>query len=182
MSVRTATCACGGVVLEMTGPPIVTATCYCTSCRTAGQRLATLPGAAPIVEADGGTEYLVCRKDRMRCLQGAGALRAHRLTPASRTRRVVASCCNTAMFAEFTSGHWLSLYRRRFPAEQRPPVAMRVMTGDRLPGVEFADTLPSHAAQSGSFMWRLLLAWAAMGFRRPRIDYVTGTIEVPPQG
>ncbi len=80
------------------------------------------------------------------------------------------------MFLDFTAGHWVSFYRDRFPPDARPPVALRVMTRDRRPGVEFTDALPSYNGQTGGFMARLLLAWAAMGFRTPRIDWVHGDI------
>jgi hypothetical protein len=80
------------------------------------------------------------------------------------------------MFLDFTGGHWVSFYRGRFPTDTRRPVDLRVMTRDRRPGVEFADTLPSYPGQTGGFVWKLLLAWAAMGFRTPRIDWVHGTI------
>jgi hypothetical protein len=172
----TVTCACGQVALAATGWPIFTAACHCRSCRTAGERLEALPGAPPIIATDGGTELVLWRKDRVRCLRGAELLREFRLNPGSKTRRVVAGCCNAAMFLDFTAGHWVSFYRDRFLPDIRPPVELRVMTRDRRPGVEFTDALPSYAGQTGGFMRRLLLAWAAMGFRTPRIDWVHGTI------
>ena len=51
------------------------------------------------------------------------------------------------------------------------------MIADRRTGVEFNDALPSHRKQSGGFMWRLLVAWVAMGFRAPKLDYVKGTLD-----
>ena len=72
------------------------------------------------------------------------------------------------MFADFTKGHWLSLYRNRFPAGA-PPVEMRVMTKDRRNGVALADDLPNHEGYPGKFMLKLVAAWIAMGFRRPEI-------------
>ena len=171
---RAVTCTCGQVALAATGRPIFTAACHCRSCRTAGERLETLPGAPPIVATDGGTELVLWRKDRVRCLRGAELLREFRLKPESKTRRVVAVCCNSAMFLDFTAGHWLSLYRQRFAPSDRLPVALRVMTKDRREGVEFTDSLPGYAAQTGRFMWPLFLAWAAMGFRTPQVDFVKG--------
>jgi hypothetical protein len=175
--VRTASCACGRVAFEADGAPIVSAVCYCESCQKAGQRLEALPGAARMLEEDGGTSFVLLRKDRVRCMRGQEALREHRLKPDSATRRVVAACCNSAMFLEFQNGHWLSVYARRIPAEDRPPLDMRVMTADRRAGVPFADGLPSYRKHSGRFMWRLLSAWAAMGFRAPKVDYVKGGID-----
>jgi hypothetical protein len=80
------------------------------------------------------------------------------------------------MFLEFEKGHWLSLYRQRFAASDRPALEMRVMTGDRRAGFERKDDMPSYASHSGRFMWKLLSAWIAMGFRAPKIDYVKGGV------
>ncbi|MCG6856649.1 MAG: hypothetical protein LJE67_01125 [Salaquimonas sp.] len=90
----------------------------------------------------------------MRCLQGAECLGEHRLKPDSPTRRVVATCCNTAMFADFTKGHWISIYRDRLNL----------------------DGVPTDK-RSVSFVLRLVGAWVAMAFRAPRIDYVKGRID-----
>lgn len=168
----TATCACGGVRLEAVGAPIVTAACYCASCREAGARFEAVAGAPPVREADGSTACLLFRKDRVRCVAGAERLSAHRLNPASKTRRVVATCCHAPIFLEFTGGHWLTLYRQRIAPAERPPIEMRVMTRDRAADAAPADGLPDHAGHSGRFLWRLLAAWIAMGFRSPRIAYV----------
>ncbi len=171
--VRTASCRCGAVAFEAVGAAIVTAACYCTSCQEAGRRIAELAGAPPVLRADGGTDFVLQRKDRVRCIRGGERLHEHRLKPGSPTRRMVAGCCNSAMFLEFSKGHWLSLYRDRL-SEGAPPVEMRVMTADRREGVDLPDDVPSYATHSGKFMWKLLSAWAAMGFRTPKVDGVPG--------
>lgn len=167
-----ARCRCGQVVIEATGKPIVTTACYCASCQEAGRQFADLPGASPVLNGDGGTDYILFRKDRVRLLKGAKLLREYRLTPETKTRRVVATCCNTPMFVEFTAGHWLTFYKAGFPPEDRPPLEMRVMTGDRSAGIELDNSVPNYAKHSGKFMLKLLGAWAAMGFRAPKIDLV----------
>jgi hypothetical protein len=170
-------CRCGDVMLETSGRPIIACACYCTSCRTAGERLQSRAGAPAILEPDGGTEFVLFRKDRVRFLGGTERLREFRLTPTAKTRRVIAACCNTPMFLEFQNGHWLSLYRQRMPVAAQPRLELRTMTRDRLPGVEFQDTLPSYATQSVGFMFRLLTAWVAMRFRSPSIDFVNGSLD-----
>ncbi len=165
-NILTASCRCGQVAFEAIGDPITTAICHCTSCQAAGRRIEALPGAAPILDAGGGTAFALYRKDRVRCTQGGERLEDHRLTADAPTRRVVATCCNSAMFLEFAKGHWLSMYRDRF-GDAAPPIEMRVMTRDRPDGVTLPDDLPNHATHSGRFMWKLLTAWAAMGFRAP---------------
>jgi hypothetical protein len=171
-----ATCRCGEVVLEAREQPIVSVACYCASCQAAGRQLEALVDAAPMLEEDGGTSFILFRKDRIRFRNGKELLREHRLTPDSTTRRVVAACCNSAMFLEFTNGHWLSLYGRRVPPDDRPRLEMRVMARDRKPGVEFNDLVPSYRTHSGKFMFRLFSAWAAMGFKAPRIGLAEGAL------
>jgi hypothetical protein len=86
------------------------------------------------VAEDGGTDYVLYRKDRVRCVQGGGLLEERRLKSDSPARRMYARCCNTAMFVDFTKGHWLTVYRGRLP-ENVPPATMRLMTAERPEGV-----------------------------------------------
>jgi hypothetical protein len=165
-----ATCRCGKVKLEALGRPILTASCYCASCQEAGRRFEQLPSAPPVLNAGGGTDCLLYRKDRVQCVTGHEHLDEHRLKSESPTRRVLATCCNSAMFADFTKGHWLTLYRNRFPASA-PPVEVRVMTRDRREGVALDDDVPNSAGYPAKFMLKLIAAWIAMGFRRPEITW-----------
>jgi hypothetical protein len=163
-----AICRCGNVKLQTVGRPILTACCYCASCQEAGHRFEQQASAPPVLNPEGGTDYVLVRKDRVQCLTGQEHLREHRLKPDSPTRRVIATCCNSAMFLDFSKGHWLTMYRNRFPAGA-PPVEMRVMTKDRRDGVVLADDLPNYDTHSGKSMLRLIAAWIAMGLRRPEI-------------
>ena len=166
-----ASCRCGAVTLEAVGAPIVSAACYCTSCQEAGRRIELLPGAPSVLDADGGTAYILHRKDRVRCVTGGARLEEHRLKSGATTRRMVANCCNSAMFLEFTKAHWLSLYRGRL-GENAPPLQMRTMTRDRRDGVELPGDVPNYATHSGRFMLKLLAAWIAMGLSRPKVEGV----------
>lgn len=170
-----AVCRCGEVEFETVGDPILSAACHCASCREAGHQFEALPEATPVSDAHGGTQFLLYRKDRVRCVKGEEYLKEYRLTPGSPTRRVLAKCCNSPMFLEFQNGHWLSMYRDRFSAAKAPSVDMRVMTRDCPAGVELPDDVPNHPTHSVKFMWRLLAAWAAMGFRAPKITYVSAS-------
>jgi hypothetical protein len=163
--------------MQTEGAPIMTVACYCKSCQQAARRLESLPGAPAVSEHDHGTHFVMHRKDRLQCLQGRDQLREHRLTPRSSTRRVLATCCNSAMFLEFEGGHWLSVYKNRFDPDEQPPIDMRTMTADRPSVAPFADDVPSPKTHSLAFMWRLFAAWLAMGFKSPKIDYVRGTID-----
>jgi hypothetical protein len=164
-----AVCQCGKVKLEAVGRPILTGSCYCTSCQEAGRRFEQLASAPPVLNPDGGTDFVLYRKDRVQCVKGQEYLEEHRLRPDSPTRRVVATCCNSAIFLDFTKGHWLTMYRDRFPTGA-PPLEMRFMTRERRVGVEVADDLPNYSGPSGKFMLKLMAAWIAMGFRRPEIS------------
>lgn len=161
-----AACQCGKVVIESALAPILVASCYCTDCQRAGRALEKMPSAAPVLDADGGTPFVVYRKDRITCAQGREHLAECRLTSGSPTRRVFATCCNSAMFLDFTKGHWLSLYRNRFGGSA-PPVEMRIMTNERRGDVVLWQDVPNYPGRPGSFMWKLIVTWAAMGFRRP---------------
>ena len=154
-------CRCGKVALAAQGRPILTSVCHCADCQAAGRLLEARAGAAPILDATGGVAYVLFRKDRVHCLRGREQLREHRLTAGTPTRRVVATCCNSFMFAEFTKGHWLSVVRDRIA--DGPAIARA----------------PAEETKSVTFLLRLIAAWARMGFRRPRIDYVQGALEDP---
>ena len=170
-------CRCGAVRLALHGPPILAAECHCASCRAAAQRLAALAGAPDVRAVNGGVPYVLYRKDRVRFLAGAERLREFRLTPAAKTRRVVASCCGTPLFTEFESGHWLSLFSSLWPEDTRPPPDIRTMTVDRPPGTVLDGSVPNARRHTASFMLKLLAAWVAMGFRTPKVPVQGGRAE-----
>ena len=164
------TCQCGKVMLELTGAPMLAAACYCTSCQRAGHEFEKLPSAPKVLDADGGTPVLLYRKDRVQCIKGLEHLEARRLRSDSPSRRVLATCCNSPMFGDFTKGHWLSLYRKRFCGSV-PPLQMRIMTKERPAGVVLSNDVPNYEGFSGKFALKLLASWIAMGFRKPDMGF-----------
>src|ERR1700694_3154659 len=72
-------CRCGKGKLEGVGRPILTASCYCASGQEAGSRFEQLPSAPPVLNPDGGTDYVLYRKDRVQCVTGQEYLEEHRL-------------------------------------------------------------------------------------------------------
>lgn len=170
------TCLCQQVSLQVQGKPILSAECLCSDCQSAGAALQRLPGAPSILDSNSATRFVLYRKDRVRCTKGREHLREHRLSVGSSTRRVVAACCNTPMFLEFAKGHWLSIYARLWPTESLPRLELRTMTRSRPKGVVLANDVPNPATHTFSFFAKLLCAWAAMGFRTPKIDWVSGDI------
>jgi hypothetical protein len=166
-----APCRCGKVELEIVGAPILRGICYCASCQEAGRLYRAAPGAESGLVEDGGSDYVLYRKDRVRCSQGGELLEERRLKPDSPTRRMYARCCSTAMFVDFTKGHWLTVYRGRLP-NNIPPATMRVMTAERPEGVILPDDMANYPGRSGKFILKLIGAWMAMGFRRPAVEGV----------
>jgi len=163
-----AACQCGQTAIELTGAPILNATCYCESCRTAGHQFERDLGAPQTVNANGGVEYCSYRKDRVKIARGAQNLREFRLKPDSPTRRVVALCCNSPMFVDFTPGHWLTIYRGRLPGTP-PRSQMLLMTRDKPEGTQLPAGIPAYETMPPGFIFKLIASWAAMGFRRPKI-------------
>lgn len=170
-------CACGQVQLQVEGAPIVSVECCCNSCRAAGARIQALPAARQVLETNGATRFVLYRKDRIRFLEGADHLKEFRLTPGAKTRRVVATCCNTPVFLEFEQGHWLSLYGCLWSTGTLPRLEMRTMTGDLPPGVVLPDDVPNGKSHSASFMFKLLGAWLRMGLRSPKIAVANGALQ-----
>jgi hypothetical protein len=168
-------CACGRVHLTVEKTPIASTECHCNSCRASAERLLALPHAPAFIEKNGGTRFVLYRKDRIHFTQGADLLKEFRLTPTSKTRRVVATCCNTPVFLEFHNGHWLSLYGCLWPAGALPPLELRTMTSDLPAGAMLDNKVPNAKQQSVSFFAKLLGAWIGMGFKVPKIS-VSGEI------
>ncbi|KFL31822.1 hypothetical protein JP75_07140 [Devosia riboflavina] len=163
-------CSCGRFEMVVTGEPFITTECHCNSCREAGGRMEKLPLARPMLEENGGTRFVLYRKDRAEITKGKELLRGYRLSDSAPTRRVVATCCNSPVFLEFKGGHWLSLYSSLWPEGQAPEPEIRTVTGDRGADVVLDDTVPAGTWQTMGFYGKLLTAWIAMGFKVPNID------------
>jgi hypothetical protein len=158
-----ARCACGRVELEAIGAPIARTVCYCDDCQVGARQIEALPNGRSVLDPDGGSAYLLYRKDRMRCAKGAELLRDYRIKSESPTRRVVASCCNSALFLDYQKGHWFSMYRGRFAGDV-PPLQMRMQTKSA-PGAVPND-VPSYSGYPPKFMAKLMLARVAMALLR----------------
>ena len=170
-------CACGQVRFTVDRGPMLSVECCCSSCRTTGGVMEKLPGAPRIVGPNGATHLVLYRKDRIHFTKGTALLKEYRLKPESPTRRIVANCCNTPICLDFTKGHWLSLYSCLWPAHTLPPIQMRTMTSDALEGTILSEEVPNHKRYALSFFAKLLSAWAAMGFKIPKV-FVNGTLQV----
>jgi hypothetical protein len=173
-------CRCGAVCLSLAGRPILTADCTCDSCRAAGAIFAKLPGGQPVLDDHGASRLVLFRKDRFACIAGEEQLREFRLRPDSPTRRIVATCCNSAMFLDFTKGHWVDLYGQLWLPAAMPQPELRTMTKDLPKGTMLPDNVPNAKRQSFTFFSKLIAAWIAMRFKTPKITFVRGELDVSP--
>lgn len=161
-----ATCACGEVEVRAFGKPIVSAACYCDDCQKGAAEIEALPNAPAVRDPDGGTAYTLYRNDRFECSRGAERLKRHKLKETSPTNRVVATCCNSAMFVNFDRGpHWISAYRARFHGDP-PPLQARICTKFKPDGVVLVDDVPSYNRFPPSFIIKLLATRIAMALGR----------------
>jgi len=161
----TAQCSCGKVSIDVTSPPISHNACYCNDCQLGAKRIEALPGAAPLMDSDGGTPFLDYRKDRVRQGDPEQLLHPFKLKESSTTERFVSTCCNSAMYLSFQGGHWVSLYRKRFKGDV-PPLERRLWTKYKRDDVTLPDDVPNHASYSLAFYGKLFVTWIAMMLRR----------------
>ena len=163
---RTARCSCGNVEIEAFGPPMMSVVCYCDSCQAGSRQIEALTNALPILGPDGGTAYILYRKDRIQYSKGAELLKGYQIEEHSTTSRVVATCCNSAMVMRFDDAkHWVPVYRARFPGDL-PPLQWRICTKFKPEHAEIPTDVPSSAMYPAGFMWKLLTSKMAMLFGR----------------
>ena len=157
-----ARCTCGQVEIAAWGKPIASVICHCDDCQAAGLALAALPDAPVLLDAAGGTGNVLYRKDRVQVTKGGHLLEAHKLTPESKTSRMVARCCNAPMAITFEDArHWVPLYRDRL-AGAVPPVQWRICTKFAPPGAAMPDDVPTHDMYPFGMMAGLALSAVAM--------------------
>lgn len=97
-------CQCGAVECTAQGRPFLSAVCYCDDCQEAARQIAATGNGPPVADPDGGTGLCLIRDDRFRIERGADLLKPHRLEPDSATSRMIAACCNSALFLSFSDG------------------------------------------------------------------------------
>lgn len=141
--------------MTLAGKPIASVACYCDDCQAGSHQLEALPGALPILDAAGGTEYTLFRKDRMGIVRGGELLQGKKIRPNTATNRVVASCCNAAMMVTFDDiRHWSPVYRARL-GESAPALEWRICTKFKPEGAQIPRDVPSFAMYPLAFMVRL---------------------------
>ncbi|MDN3525940.1 DUF6151 family protein [Halomonas sabkhae] len=158
-------CTCGAVELEVTGSPILGAACHCDDCQAGARQVEQLDNAPSILDAAGGTPYLLYRKDRVRCPRGDENLVEYKLKSTSPTSRIVAGCCNTFMYLDFQRGHWLSMHRAQF-VDASWPLQVRIQTRFKPEGSTMPDNVPAYSAYPFKLIGKLVAARLAMLFKR----------------
>lgn len=160
-----ARCACGNVEIEALGEPITSIVCYCDTCQMGSRQIEALPNAAPILGPDGGTAYILFRKDRVKYAKGAELLSGYK-DEKTGTRRVFATCCNSAMVMQLGDAmHWVPVYRDRVQGDV-PPVQWSICTKYKPEGAAIPADVPSSPMYPAGFMWKLLSSRFAMLFQR----------------
>jgi len=142
-NIRQLSCQCGRVRCQATGAPIASIVCYCDDCQEGARRIEGLKQAPAFRDPYGGTPLLTYRDDRFECVSGQELLVGYRLSDNAPTRRMVASCCNSAIFLKFEPGFWVSTYRARFEAGDLPPIEMRNQVKHRQAGTPLPDDVPT---------------------------------------
>jgi hypothetical protein len=160
---RIARCSCGSVEIEARGTPITSAVCYCDSCQEGSRQIEALTNAAPILTPDGGTPYILFRKDRITYSRGVELLKGYKVDEKSPTSRVVATCCNSAMVMRFDDAkHWVPVYRARFQVDDLPPLQWRICTKFKPENAEIPTDIPSSSMYPAGFLWQLLTSKISM--------------------
>jgi hypothetical protein len=135
---------------------------YCDSCQKGSHQIETLANAVRVLGSDGGTAYILYRKDRINYLKGAELLKEYKIEDRSTTSRVVAICCNSAMVMRFDDAkHWVCIYRDRFQYDV-PPIQWRMCTKFKPDDAQIPNDVPSSKMYPAGFMWKLLTSKVSM--------------------
>ena len=161
---RIASCSCGKVVIEAFGAPIASTVCYCDTCQEGSRRIEALANSTRILSPDGGTAYVLYRKDRVKYTKGTEFLKGYKIDEKSTTSRVVAVCCNSAMVMRLDDAkHWVPIYRGRFHGDL-PPLQWRICTKFKPADARLPSDVPISAMYPAGLMWKLLTSTISMIF------------------
>jgi len=161
--VHTARCACGAVEIALSAPPIAALSCCCDDCQAAAARLEALPGAPAFREPCGGTPAVLFPRIALKVTRGRDKLTPHRLRDGSRTRRMVATCCNSFLYVTFDRGpFWVDVVSSRMA--DAPSPRWRIQT--RFCAEPPPDDIPNHPKYPQGLVWRIALAGVLAGLPR----------------
>lgn len=159
-------CECGRVECQSKRPPMLTATCYCDDCQAAAKEIKADGTGPQVADPDGGTALSLLRIDGFRTVKGAELLVPHQLRKSSPTSRVVASCCNSAMYISFTDRRfWVSAMTNRIVGK-KPTIQSRLAVKFRNSALPWPDDAPRYATWPKRYLFLLLVQWIAMKLDR----------------
>jgi hypothetical protein len=93
-------------------------------------------------------------------------LERHKIREESATNRVVATCCNSAMFMDFDDAkHWVSVYRARFRGDAPSP-EMRICTKFGPEGGDVPGDVRAYSGFPLRFLTKLVAARISMLLHR----------------
>lgn len=157
---HSAACACGAVEITLASAPIAAVSCCCDDCQAAARDLEALPGAPGFRDPCGGTPAVLFPKTALKVTKGRDKLTAQRLRPGARTKRMVATCCNSFLYVAFDRGpFWVDVVSARM--DSAPPPRWRIQT--RYLDTPPPDDLPNHPKYPQGLVWRIALAGVLAG-------------------
>lgn len=163
---RTIRCSCGSVEIHAHGAPMTSVVCYCDTCQAGSRQIEAATTSGPIIGTDGGTDYVLFRKDRVEYAKGAELLKGYQVDEKSATSRVIATCCGSPMMMRLAPAmHWVPIYRMRF-GDDVPPVQWRICTKFKPEDAEIPTDVPSSSMYPAGFMWTLVTSRLSMLFGR----------------
>lgn len=158
-------CSCGNVELEVTGEPILCASCHCVDCHEGSRQIEALPNAGPVLDSYGGTPHRVYRKDRVRYLKGTQFLKSLKVDSDS-PNRVYTACCNSYMLLDIPGPMpAVPVFRGRFQGDI-PPLEMRINAKFKADDVNIPHDVPCYSSFPLKFVRKILGAKIAMVFGR----------------
>lgn len=154
-AVHSASCACGAVEVAFDCEPFIVISCGCDDCQAAAHALEALPGAPEITEPVGATPLAAFPRASMRVVQGANMIEPYRLNDSTPTKRMVATCCNSALYIDFDRGpFWVSVYRDRLTT---PPPMPRWRVQTKYLATELPNDIPNHRKWPAAMIGHTLL-------------------------
>lgn len=154
-------CSCGNVELEVTGDPLLCASCHCADCYEGSRQIEALPNAGPVLDSYGGTPHMVYRKDRVRYLKGTQLLKRLKIHDDS-PNRVYAACCNSYMLLDIPGPMpAVPVFRGRFQGEI-PQLEMRINAKFKPDAANIPRDVPCYPSFPLKFVKKILGAKIAM--------------------
>lgn len=155
-------CRCGKIQITAIGKPITSVVCYCDDCQNGGKLLNELSSENKVSDMQGGTPYVLFRKDKIIYDFDKNLLKGLKLKSSSPTNRNYSACCLTPMFINFDDNkHWIDFYALN-ALDVIPKPEMRICTKFKTGPLN--NELPNYKNFSLHFISKLIFAKFQMWF------------------